>query len=129
MDVGSPFAAGAAQKALASRRCLLGFCNACFSPPLVQSLHPGSPTELPPLTSGMHWCRAGAELSLTLGCNCFDLDTGEHACQHCIPFSEANQPFLSFHKFLGEEEWEPEVRLFTCALVSARMASGTKPSL
>ena len=29
----------------------------------------------------------------------------------------------------SEEELEAEVRLFTCVLVSARMASGTKPTL
>lgn len=114
MDVGSPCAAGAAQKALASRRCLLGFCNAHFSPLPVQSPHPGSPTEFPPLTSGMHWRMAGAELSLTLGCNLFNLDTGEHACQHCAPFSDAKQPFCLFINSWGRRNWRLKLG---CSLV------------
>lgn len=40
-----------------------------------------------------------------------------------------NSPFQSFIRFLGEEEVEAEVSLFTGVPVSARLASGTKPTI
>ena len=40
-----------------------------------------------------------------------------------------NSPFCLFINSYVVEELEAEVRLFTCVLVSARMAFGTKPTL
>lgn len=40
-----------------------------------------------------------------------------------------NSPFQSFNRFLGEEEVEEEVSLFACVPLSARLASGTKPTI